>query len=653
MSRGGLPARLAWYGQRLSRMSAGEILHRVAELSKKQAARIANSGWHKFDVADGPLPVFSARIDPALAGERLVADWQRFADDTMARRHRFLGVEWPTVGNASLWHFDPVSRREWPRDAYCFDINYRHNDLYGDVKYVWEINRLQYLQPLAALAAVSGRADIRDFVVAEIDSWIAENPPFRGVNWPSGIELCLRAISVLIVTRLLGEEAFSPPQRRAIRSFLAATAVWLYRYPSRYSSANNHLVAEAVGLLVIALACPDLNGAARWEAYARRILTEEAALQFHSDGIGAEQSPTYTAFTLELFLTAVKVAEAAGKPLEQTVIDRLGRAGEALSWFMDENGKVPRIGDDDEGRVLVSDPAADRLYVASILSATATICGRPEIAPPVAPLHLRDLVFGRVVGVGRQQGVQTFAEGGYSVLRDRVNGRDLIVCMDHGPLGYLSIAAHGHADALAVWLTYGGKPLLSDAGTYLYHSGGVWRDAFRGTPLHNTLSIEGESSSLVSGAFNWKTKANVRDVIVESDLAFFRCQAVHDGYSTRFGVRHARNLHRISTERFLIEDRLEGDEHSVHEVSISYLAGEGVEICKSDDAGIFDFLVDGTVAMRLVAPPQLAGRIVFGQEDDKLGWLSPCFGVKLPVFQLIFEGKMRGGEAAVTELELI
>lgn len=653
MSRGRLAARLAWYGQRLSRMSAGEVLHRIGELSKKQSARIAKSGWHRFAAGDGPLPVFPLRIDPARADVQLVADWQRIAGEVMVGRHRFLGVDWPVAVSASLWHLDPVSRREWPSNAYCFDINYRHNDLYGDVKYVWEINRLQYLQPLAALAAVTCREDVRDFVLAGIDSWIADNPPFLGVNWSSGIELSLRAISVLVVTRLLGKEAFSLSQRRAIRSLLAATGMWLYRYPSRYSSANNHLVAEAAGLLVIALACPDLKGATRWEAYARRVLTEEAALQFHSDGIGAEQSPTYTAFTLELFLAAVKVAEAAGKPLERTVIDWLARAGEALSWFMDENGQVPRIGDDDEGRVIVSDPEADRLYVASIVSATAAVCSRPDIAPPVAPLHLRDLVFGRAAGADGKQGVQTFRDGGYSVLRDRVNDRELVVCMDHGPLGYLSIAAHGHADALAVWLTYGGKPLLSDAGTFLYHSGGAWRDAFRGTPLHNTLSIKGESSSLVSGAFNWKTRANVSDLLAEGDPGSFRCQAVHDGYSSRFGVRHARNLRRISTERFVIEDRLKGDENSVHEVSISYLAGEGVEIRKSDEAGVFDFLSYGAVAMRLVAPQGLAGRIVCGQEDGKLGWLSPCFGVKLPVFQLIFEGRLRGGEAAITELVLV
>ena len=30
-----------------------------------------------------------------------------------------------------------------------------------------------------------------------------------------------------------------------------------------------------------------------------------------------------------------------------------------------------------------------------------------------------------------------------------------VLTFDHGPVGYLSIAAHGHADTLAVWLSIG------------------------------------------------------------------------------------------------------------------------------------------------------------------------------------------------------
>lgn len=653
MSASGPIGRLGWYGRRLASMSGGEVLHRFGELARKQSARLAKPGWARFDTGDGPLPVLPVDIDLAAADSGLQDRWRAVADD--AREHRFslLGADWSACEDGSIWHFDPVSRRQWPSEAYCFSINYRHSGIYGDVKYVWEVNRLQHLQPMAALARRTGDAQLAGFVANEIESWISDNPPFLGVNWSSGIELSLRAISVLSATRLLGEGAFSAGQRRAIRGFLAASGHWISRYPSRFSSANNHLIAEAAGLLLIAIACPDLPDAGRWTAYARRVLLEEVDRQFHADGIGAEQSPTYTAFTLEFYLLAAKASEAAGNPLPHAVLDRMALAGEALSWFMDENGDVPRIGDDDEGRVIVSDPAADRFYVASVLSATASVCDRPDIAPPVAPPHLRDVIFGRSVGHGRPEGATCFPEGGYSVLRDRVHDKQLVLAMDHAPLGHLSIAAHGHADALAVWLSYGGRPLLADAGTYLYHAGGAWRDAFRGTPLHNTLAIAGESSSLVSGAFNWKAKAVVDGVKVDCDPKAFRCEAAHDGYLGRFGVKHARSLLRIGPDAFTVEDRLEGGNAEARQVSINFLAGEGVEIIATGEAGIFEFVADGKALMRLAGPKDFIGRIAYGDAQDRLGWLSPCFGQKRKAFHLLLEGTALPGRPMITELRLL
>ncbi|TIQ17227.1 heparinase II/III-family protein, partial [Mesorhizobium sp.] len=83
------------------------------------------------------------------------------------------------------------------------------------------------------------------------------------------------------------------------------------------------------------------------------------------------------------------------------------------------------------------------------------------------------------------------------------------------PLGYLSIAAHGHADALSLTLCVDGEPVLVDPGTWLYGSGGVWRDWFRSTPAHNTLNIEGKSQSIIAGTFNWSHKAVA--ALVESE----------------------------------------------------------------------------------------------------------------------------------------
>src|ERR1700731_4936296 len=105
------------------------------------------------------------------------------------------------------------------------------------------------------------------------------------------------------------------------------------------------------------------------------------------------------------------------------------------------------------------------------------------------------------------EGLRSFEEGGYSVVRETRAGRRVRFVLDHGPLGYLSIAAHGHADANAVTLSLDDRPILVDPGTYLYHSCGKWRDWFRGTRAHNTLNVQGADQSIISGPFNWPHKA--------------------------------------------------------------------------------------------------------------------------------------------------
>ena len=40
---------------------------------------------------------------------------------------------------------------------------------------------------------------------------------------------------------------------------------------------------------------------------------------------------------------------------------------------------------------------------------------------------------------------------------------------DAGPHGYLSIAAHAHADALSIEVRHDGVDVLADPGTYCYH----------------------------------------------------------------------------------------------------------------------------------------------------------------------------------------
>ncbi|MGO4852942.1 heparinase II/III domain-containing protein [Phaeovulum sp. W22_SRMD_FR3] len=546
-------AKLLWYVNRLRAMSVPELAHRLRERRLRKAgraigaARFAQTGA----VRAGAMPFDPDRFD-ALAREA-VPEWRAEVARAQAGAWHFLGTDWPQTPLDRLWHLDPSSGLDWPAEPYCFDINYRHQSRLGDIKFVWEVNRLQILPVAAALARADGDTQARDFALSLIDSWIAANPPYRGVNWCSGIELAIRAVNILAAVALLGPETLSPDLGRRLVESLDAHRFWLARYPSRFSSANNHRIAELAALHILGRCMPDLTGA-RAEADASwRELMAEALLQIHPDGVGAEQSPTYTSFTLEWLALSVAVGRDAGDIVPAEVTARLTAAATVLHVMADTLGNLPRIGDDDEGRVLLSGAAREADYPALILSSLSALLARPDLAPRRDRAHLRQLWLGRAdAGAVPAEGVRHFDAGGYSVVRSTIAGRESILCVDHGPLGFLAIAAHGHADALAVWWHLDDQPVLIDAGTYLYHAGGSIRDRFRGTAVHNTLCLDGVDQSTISGAFNWSRKAQARR-IARADATI---EAVHDGYSGQ-GVLHHRSITPVA-DGYEIRDWLSG-----------------------------------------------------------------------------------------------
>ena len=544
------------------------------------------------------------------------------------------------------WHVDPVSGLEWPRDPYCFDVMHRHADgVRGSVRYAWEINRLQFLQPMAALAAADNDRELAATVSRHVFSWIDDNPPYRGINWISGIELALRAVSLLIVDSLIGDMVFDSGQRRRLAQCLAAHGYWLDRFPSAHSSANNHVVAEAGGLYLLGLLAPDMAMAQRWARTGRAMLLREVERQFHDDGVGAEQSPTYGGMSLEWFLLCGLMGGHYGDPWPEDYWIRLEAAGDALRAITDAGGHHPRIGDDDEGSVFwLSHPGQS--VVTGMLSALAAVRDRADLAPPVPVPLLSHAIYGAPPQpVPAPRGFRCFRSGGYSVSRYDDEDEECLVLFDHGPLGYLSIAAHGHADALSVWLHAGGRPLIIDAGTYRYSNTTAddWRGHFRSTVAHNTLSIEGGDSSIIAGSFNWSRKANTTLLDVQQDGETWSVEAEHDGYVDDYGYRHRRRVERLGPALYQIVDQLIGD-GAPERVEIGFLMAPDLEV--SSAAGGWVVSENGRRRLYLRHEGPLKGWVERGLEAPKRGWCSPAYGELTPASRLVFAGKMWDGAVA-------
>ena len=93
-----------------------------------------------------------------------------------------------------------------------------------------------------------------------------------------------------------------------------------------------------------------------------------------------------------------------------------------------------------------------------------------------------------------------FPDAGLVILRSRGEDGPEIWCRcDGGPHGFLSIAAHAHADALSVEVRHDGVDILADPGTYCYHGEPAWREWFRSTAAHNTVEVGGVTQAESGG----------------------------------------------------------------------------------------------------------------------------------------------------------
>lgn len=618
--------RIGWYINRLRSMGPAEVLHRLDEQRRRIVSRRRDDGWKRYP--SPPLhQVLRGLRDAVLAATPTQRQAiEAAAQNTLGGEFSALGQTWPRRDRdqlfaPELWRLDPVTGKLWPGPkSHTFDIDFRHRDDRGDVKYVWEINRLQQLPRLAAHLLLAGDDQARAAIEAAIDSWHSANPPFRGIGWASGIEVALRAISLIVTLDLVGDRLGAATRLR-VGEILAASAYWLPRFPSRFSSANNHLVAELAGQYLISLAFGTESAAAR------NALLAEVQKQILADGAGAEQTPTYAAFTAELILLSAAAARQAGKPFPPAAEARLAAFADFVAW-------LPRnaigFGDDDEGRVLTlgDEPG----YVRSVAAAIHGLLGMPGNVPESD--DFRSLFFGAPTAPApAPQGLQTFVQGGLSIWRGEMNGRDVELTFDHGPLGYLSIAAHGHADALSLTMCIDGEPVLVDPGTWLYGSGGGWRDWFRSTPAHNTLNIDGKSQSIMTGAFNWSHRA-VATLAQSERRPHWKLRARHDGYKSRFGVVHQRTVAQ-QADGILVTDQLLGGRRMA-EVVFQLAAG-----LRANRDGNTVMVLRGEERLLAVRFPNAAVDIRAGGEaPGQGGWVSPRFGARQPAVRLAWHGEV-------------
>jgi len=658
-------SRLGWYVRRAARMSPAEILWRTRDRAL-QAAWSGRQVTREDSAAGASVPAGDRRFTAVLPSGTadLVPGEARAA--VLAAADQLLRGEWEVLGVVRTdlvlpdWFQDPVTGRRAPADRYAFSINHRSEAQTGNVKQVWEISRLQHLTLLATAWFLSHDEAYARRAADQLRSWMQENPFLSGVHWTSGIELGIRLISLAWIRRLLDEwpgvaDLFENNQLtiRQIRWHQQ----YLSAFRSRGSSANNHVIAEAAGQLVASCAFPWFAESGRWRRKSARLLEDELIRNTFPTGIGRELASDYQCFVAELGLLAAMEAEAAAFPLSADTWQRLCAMVDSGAALLDERLRPPRQGDGDEGRALLLDPPVPNRWP-SLLALGAAIFGRLDWWPGI-PADAGSPIIGAMAGAAREVAGRParrpwkFADAGTTVLRTTSRDAPEIWCRcDGGPHGYLSIAAHAHADALSVEVRYGGVDVLADPGTYCYHGEPAWRSYFRSTIAHNTLEIDGRNQSAEGGPFLWLRHAKAREIGVQDIGDAAEWTAEHDGYlALAPSARHRRRvwLDRISRSLDIVDEISGGP----HDIRLAFHLGPEVEAEMDGDSAFLRWpgaLTPG--AARLELPP-LRWSLHRGETSPILGWYSPGLGRRVPAVTLIGRGRCAPDESFITRLEFL
>jgi hypothetical protein len=443
---------------------------------------------------------------------------------------------WPPGTAERLAAALPDAPPDWhgPFDATAHALDL---DLFapGDIRPVWERNRLLAVPLLAALHRADPAAGHVARAEALLAAWSAANPPFRGPAWACGQEAAIRALHLLLARALLGQDGARPtPGLSALLGLHARRIAATRAYA--LAQDNNHPLSEAAGAhaLAIALGRDPAPDAARLAALAERLIAP--------DGGFAQVSTGYLRTLCDVLSVTEWLRRRAGAPpIPAPFAERAAAAARVLGRLAAPGtGLLPRIGPLDGARVADlsaagegdAGPSAERalrIFAAEGFGRAAdpgaALLG---LDPPMRPLA-RPAAW-RAEGYAGWEG-----DGVQAVLRA-------------GPLRFRP----GQSDLLHLDVRIDGAEALPDAGSPTYNppAGAPWAAYFAGAAAHNTVGFDPGGP--------WRGDQMPRI----GRFLFARWPAVEplpDGaaLTDRRGNRHERRIRREG-RAVMVEDRLSG-----------------------------------------------------------------------------------------------
>lgn len=453
----------------------------------------ADSAWISEHVVE-----LVGKIMPEQA-EALITDADRLVD----KRFTILGVELD-YSTGIRWHSDPKNDYEFDPSEFYARIKIGDEAVKFDIKYPWELSRLQHFPRMALAYRMTGDKKYARALVNQTEDWIRSNPVGCGVNWACTMDVSIRAANLAYAFAILGDYYYEPEFAIELSRNLVTHGRFIGNH-LEWSDVltSNHYLANVAGLAVLGcILAPGIYEASDWIEFAQKELVEEIKKQVYPDGWDFEASTGYHRLALECFLIPAIFLERTGKRMPKDYIAKLRQMGAFVRDITMPDGSFPLIGDNDSGLFMSLQPR-ELSNLDYILGLTAEYTGEASLKPYEHSEKLFPEIlwftgeagwvrWGEMRPVERPRNSE-YMDGGLYIIKS-IDLMDMCT-FRIGPAGQKGVGGHAHNDQLSVTIWFNSRPVVVDPGTGCYTANPEKRNYYRSTENHAAVSIDGEEQN--------------------------------------------------------------------------------------------------------------------------------------------------------------
>ena len=429
------------------------------------------------------------------------------------------------------WQVDFKSGYRWSASIPSQDLKYGH--LPGiDPKVPSDLERFYHLVTLGITYQITGEEKYAKEFISQILDWIAMNPLEYGAGWRATMNVAIRIANWMIAFDFFKEYLYKNQKEKFVNIFLkeflcslSEHGNFIMKHLEKGNIHANHYLADLSGILILSIGSKGiLEESEKWEKFAIKEIKKEMLEQVYKDGVDFENATAYHRLVLEMFfystIFTVKVysksettnfQKVAEDTFGKKYISRLYKMFDFLSYVLKPDGKMPWIGDNDNGRFFKLEiPNTEMTDMQYLLALGVVFFNEPkfnlDFGKDKKPHFPGLLLFGRETCKTLQ--IKTnlkkleskkFPVSGIYISRSY---KDYLI-ISCGPIGTNGLGGHSHNDKLSFTLSINGKDIIVDPGVYTYTASVKWRNKFRSTSFHNTVMIDNIEQNRISKTSQW------------------------------------------------------------------------------------------------------------------------------------------------------